>query len=100
MINLMKKIRETLSTCSTLELAIEVIEEGNAVAIDGLREYEPIPMDLLLEEASRRFARPIESRKQFIEIVLLPDFGLDKDIRTTLKHMIKIKEIEGNFRQN
>lgn len=93
MSDLMGNTKEALSACSALELAIEVIEEGSAVAIDSLRKYEPILMNLLLEEASRRFARPIESRKQFIEMVLLPDFGLDKDIRTVLKHMIKIKEI-------
>ncbi len=92
-----EKVREALSKCSLLEVSLEIIEAGSSGVVETLHQYEPISMQILLEEASSRMDRKFESQQQFIDAILQKEVSLDEDITIVLRHIINIKKIEERF---
>lgn len=84
-----------LKAISLQELVVEVIEGGRAGFIPALVDHEPIQVELLLEEASRRLSQKFDSESDFLRIVLeLEAQWLDAETKAVLRHAVKIKKIE------
>ena len=63
--------------------------------IPALVDHEPIQVELLLEEASRRLSQKFDSESDFLRIVLeLEAQWLDAETKAVLRHAVKIKKIE------
>jgi hypothetical protein len=89
-----------LQAVSLQELVVEVIEGGRAGFIPALVDLEPIQMQLLLEEASRRLSQKFDSEDDFLKTVLKSEAQwLDAETKAVLRHAVKIKKIENRNKQ-
>jgi hypothetical protein len=85
-----------LQGCSLLELAVELLEDGKAAIIPSLHDHEPIEIEMLLSECSRRVGAEFDSIENALAAIsespLLPE-----DQRIPLLHAIRVRRARQKF---
>lgn len=85
-----------LQSCTTMELAVELLEDGTAEVIPALKEHEPFQIEELLAEATRRLGIALNSSDEALAAISESPH-LPEDQRVHLAHAMRVRRAKQKF---